>query len=52
MSLNFEIWPVGVWEVERGSVDMCWQGGGSEVVGVAYVLLGGLVVVGSVLGRG
>jgi len=42
MSLNFVISPVGVWEVERGSVETCWQEVVGEVVKVAYVLLRGL----------
>jgi hypothetical protein len=41
--------PVGVWEVETGSVGLCWYVVVREKVEVAYVLLHGLELLGSVL---
>lgn len=44
MSLNLVISPVGVWEVEVGSVIACWYGAVIEMTRVAYVLLHGLAL--------
>lgn len=49
MSLNLVISPVGVWEVEAGSVVSRWYRTVIEMTGVAYVLLRGLVLLGSVM---
>lgn len=51
MSLNFVMSPVGVWEVDKGSVvTRVGEGDVSEVVEAAYVLLRGLELLGSVVG--
>lgn len=49
MSLNFVISPVGVWEVEVGSVVAGWYKIMTEMIEVAYVLLRGLGLLRSVM---
>ena len=49
MSLNLVIWPVGVWEVEVGSVTAGWHTTVIEMIGAAYGLLHELGLLGSLI---